>query len=130
LSDEPEVDVRGHITIPLEGEEFVLRPSFDAIKAIESITQKDHAQLAHEAVQQRLSYTDMGIVCAEMMKAHGKANPTDPMKSSYLGAKPEKLEKLIYETGKTRIMVRLAVVLVAALSGGYTREGEPTAAGN
>lgn len=125
-----EVDVRGHISVPLDGEQFVLRPSFEAIKAIEEITGKDHSQLAHEAVQQRLSYTDMGIICAEMMKAHGKANPDDPMKSSYIGAKPEKIEKLIYETGKTKVAVRLAVVLVASLSGGYTREGELTAAGN
>lgn len=125
-----DVDVRGQITIPLEGQEYTLRPSYEAIKRIEELTGKDHAQLAHEAVQQRLSYTDMGIICAELMRAHGKACPDDPLRSSHVGAKPETVEKLIYETGKTRIAVRLAVVLVASLSGGYTREGELTAAGN
>jgi hypothetical protein len=128
LADEtPEVDLRGEISIPLEGREYGLRPSFDAIKRIERLTGKNHEHLAQQAIQQNLTYEDMGIICAEMMREYGKANPDDPLKSSYLGAKAEKLEKMIFEEGKPKIGVRLAVVLTAALSGGYTASGEAKA---
>lgn len=130
MADEtPEVDTRGHISIPLDGAEYILRPSFEAIKRIEEVTRKNHEELANLAVQQRLSYSDLALICVEMMKAHAKANPDDPLKSSYLGAKPEKLERLIFEAGKPKIGVRVAVVLTAALSGGYTAEGEVVTAG-
>ena len=124
MTDTPEVDTRGHISIPLEGAEYVLRPSFEAIKRIEELTRKNHEELANLAVQQRLSYSELAVICVEMMKAHAKACPDDPLKSSYLGAKPEKLERMIYEAGKPKIGVRVAVVLTAALSGGYTASGE------
>lgn len=125
MADEtPEVDPRGEISIPLEGREFILRPSFDAVKRIERLTGKNHEHLAQQAIQQNLTYEDMGIICAEMMKEYGNANPNDPQVTSYKGAKAEKLEKLIFEAGKPKIGVRLAVILTAALSGGYTSEGE------
>lgn len=127
MAETPEVDVRGQITIPLDGQEYVLRPSHEAICEIERLTGKNHEHLAQDAIQQNLTYREMGIVCCEMMKAHGKANPNDPLRSSYAGAKPEKLEKLIFEAGKPKIGVRLAVVLTAALSGGYTASGEARA---
>ena len=123
-SEELHVDVQGHITVPLDGTEFVLRPSFKALQNIERLTGKDHAELTHMAVQQRMHYDDMAIIISEMMKAYGEANPGDPLVTSYLHAKPESLAPLIFEVGKTRICIRLAVILVAALSGGYTPEGE------
>jgi hypothetical protein len=124
VSDEVHVDVQGHIAVPLDGTEFVLRPSFKALQAIERLTGKDHAELTHLAVQQRMSYDDMSIIIAEMMKAHGEANPNDPLKTTYLNTKPEKLGPLIMSEGKTKICIRLAILLVASLSGGYTPEGE------
>lgn len=127
MADDPEVDTRGHITVPLDGVEFTLRPSFEAISQIERLTGKSHERLAHDSIQQNLSYGELALICCEMMKAHAKANPKDPMRSSYSGAKPEKLEKLIYAAGKVRINVRVTVVLTAALSGGYTAEGEVVA---
>jgi hypothetical protein len=122
-SEEVHVDVQGQITVPLDAE-YVLRPSFKALQNIERLSGKDHAQLAHDAIQQRMSYDDMAIVICEMMKAHGEANPSDPLKTTYLHAKPESLAPHIFAAGKTKICIRLAILLVASLSGGYTPEGE------
>jgi hypothetical protein len=119
-----ELDLRGQVTLPLEGQDYVLRPSYEAISAIEKALGKSHEELAHAAVRYQLSYSDLAIICTEMMRAYGKAKPDDPLVTTYRGVKPERLEVLIYETGKAKVTTRIAVVLAGALSGGYTASGE------
>jgi hypothetical protein len=123
-----ELDVRGQITVPLEGQDFVLRPSFEAIVEIEKALGKSHEQLAHEAVRFQLTYLELGVICVHMMQAHAKACPDDPLVTSYRGAKPERLQSMIYEAGKAKVTTRVAVLLAGALSGGYTAKGEVKAA--
>jgi len=120
-------DTRGQITLPVDGTEYVLRPSYEAIMAIERITRRSLYELAGEATQGRMSCEVMAIVCAEMMRAFGKANPEDPLASSYRGAKPEALGPMIYEAGGPKVCARLAVVLIGALTGGYDSSGEAKA---
>lgn len=123
-----EVDTRGQVTAPLGGVEYVLRPSYEAIMAAERETGLSLFDLAGQASNGRMSLEHMGIVTAAMMRAYGKANPEDPLKTSYIGAKAEKVAELIYEAGGPRIMGRLTVLLVGALTGGYTASGEAKAA--
>jgi hypothetical protein len=119
-----EIDTRGQITIPVDGQEYVLRPTFEANCAIERQTRRSLFELAGDASSGRMSLEVMGICCAEWMRAYGKANPDDPLGSSYRGAKAESLAKLIYEAGGPRICARITVVLMGALTGGYTASGE------
>jgi hypothetical protein len=123
------LDERGQLSIYLDAE-YVLRPSVEAIIAIERQTaplvQFDLATLAANC---RMSLEHMAICVAEFMRAHGKANPDDPLKTTYLGAKPETLAGLIMEAGAPRICGALAVILAGSLNGGYTAAGEAKAAG-
>lgn len=121
------LDARGQLTITLDAD-YVLRPSQEAIMEVEQQTGLSLFDLAVLASNSRLSQQQMGIVTAAMMRAHGKANPDDPLKSTYAAAKPETLAGLIYEAGTTRIMGGLAVLLAGAINGGYTASGEAKAA--
>jgi len=123
----PEVDVRGQISLPLDGQEYVLRPSMEAIMAIEARL-RPLLPLTQEAVAGSLTLHDLGIITAEFMRAFGKANPNDPLKTTYLHSKPETLARLIYEAGQPKVCIRVATVLMGALSGGYEASGEIKAA--
>lgn len=122
------IDERGQISILLDAD-YVLRPSVEAIMEAERETALSLFDLASLAANARMRLEQMGILVAAFMRAHGKANPDDPLKSTYLGAKPETLAGLVMEAGAPRIMSALAVLLAGALNGGYTASGEPRAAG-
>ena len=118
----PAVDFRGRITIPLDGADYLLRPSYDAVIAIEQELGRSTLQLAQQAVSGTLTTTDMAVICCELMKAQGKADPTAG--PSYLGAKVERIGQLIMEASAPKIMARLAVLLMGVVTGGYTAQGE------
>ena len=118
-----ELDTRGQLTVPLDAD-YTLRPSYDAIEEAEIETGKSLYDLATLASTGRMMVRDMATVTAAMMRAHGRAQPEDPLKSSYLGAKAENVAPLIYEAGPPRIQIRLAILLAGALTGGYTSSGE------
>lgn len=123
------LDDRGQLSVTLDAE-YLLRPSQEAIMEAEIQSGLPLFDLATLAANSRLTLGQMGIVVAAFMRAHGKANPDDPLKSSYLGAKAETLTALIYEAGVPRIMGALAVLLAGAISGGYTASGEAKTSGN
>lgn len=119
------VDVRGQIAIELEGVVYQLRPSREAILAIETQTGNSLYQLAGLAIAGGMQTETMGLIVAELMRAHGKANPQDPLNSTYIGAKPERIAELIHEEGVPYVVPPIVAVLMGALTGGYTASGEP-----
>jgi hypothetical protein len=122
------LDERGQLSIRLD-DEYKLRPSVEAILEAETETGLSLFDLASLAANSRMRLDQMGVVVACFMKAHGKANPEDPLKTTYLGANAESLAGLIMEAGVPRIMGALTIILAASLNGGYTQTGEPKAAG-
>jgi len=120
------LDTRGQLTITLDAD-YVLRPSQEAIMEAEQQTGLSLFDLAGLAANSRMTLQQMGIVTAAMMRAHGKANPNDPMISTYRAAKAETLSGMIYEAGTPRIMGGLTVLLAGAINGGYTASGEAKA---
>jgi hypothetical protein len=120
--DEPQVDTRGQITVPLGDADYLLRPSREALSAIEKKLGRSLLVIAGQAVNGSLSVEDMAIICVEMMKAQGKADPKSG--PSYSGAKVEKIADLIFEQGTPSITARLVVLLMGAVTGGYTASGE------
>lgn len=118
----PVLDARGRMLAPLGGAEYVLRPSFEALEAIERQLGRSLHQLAFQGLQGGLSLTDLAVIVAECMRAHGRAEPDAG--PSYREAKAEKLARLIMEAGQTHITARIAVLLTEAITGGFTAEGE------
>jgi hypothetical protein len=118
------LDTQGQLSVELGGTAYVLRPSQEAISACERETGLSLFDLATLAANSRMRLDQIGTVVAELMRAYGKAHPEDPNKTSYLGAKSEKVADLAYEAGAPRIMAALTVILAGAINGGYTASGE------
>lgn len=122
------LDERGQLSIRLDAD-YMLRPSVEAIMEAERETRLALFDLATLAANARLTIEHMAITIAAFMRAQGRANPDDPLKTSYLGAKAETLAGMIMEAGVPRIQGALAVLLAGAINGGYTASGEAKTAG-
>ena len=122
------LDERGQLSIFLDAE-YRLRPSVEAIMEAERESGLALFDLATLAANSRMTIEQTAICVAAFMRAHGKANPDDPLKTSYLGAKASTLAGMVMEAGCPRIMGALAVLLAGAINGGYTASGEAKAAG-
>lgn len=122
-AEEPEVDTRGEITLPLDGVDYHLRPSRKAISAIEKKLRPLPALVA-EGSRGDLSLVDMSIIAAELMHAWAEANPSGERALGHREAKPERLADLIFEAGAPGIFTRLLLVLMGAMNGAYTAAGE------
>lgn len=124
-AEDPKLDTFGQLALPLDGQEFTLRPSFEAITKIEALLGRSLYELAGAATRGSLTLEEMGSIAAEMMRAHGKTlAENDPEGPNYNGAKPEKLAAMIYDEGAPKTCARLMVVLLGALNGGYDATGE------
>lgn len=123
------VNASGEITITLDAD-YVLRPSYAAISAIEEATGESIIALANRAANGVLKLKDSAIIATEMLKAWGReageGSSPDQRAASKFGA--EGVAKLIYEQGLPGINARLAIVLIAAATGGYTAAGKAKAA--
>jgi hypothetical protein len=116
------VDSRGRMVAPLGGADYVLRPSYEALEAIEDKLGRSLVELASQAYRGSLTLKDLAIIVVELMKAHGRAEPDAG--PSYREAKAEKIGRLILEEGQPSITARVAVLLTGAITGGYTATGE------
>lgn len=120
--DGTRVDVQGQMLVPLGGAEYLLRPAYTAIRAIETKLRRTVLVLSGEAMHGELSTDDLAVIVSEMMLAEGRHNKDAG--AAYKGAKAERIAELIYEEGAPRILARVAIVLLGAATGGYTAKGE------
>lgn len=118
-------NARGEVALPLDGQDYHLRPSYEAIDAIERQTGRTLYELADSARHQGLTLKECGIVGSEMMKAYARTHATseEPL-LGYAGAKPDRVAELVFEAGPALIQPRLALVLLAAVTGGVDASGE------
>lgn len=121
---------RGEISLELEaGVEYVLRPTFTAIQAMETQTGKSLFELAAAADGQALSNKQASIIVLECIKAWAAtANGTSPPHQAAASqAKLEKIGKLIYEMrgGLVLCQAVLRTLLIGAGTGNYTSDGLP-----
>lgn len=119
------VNTRGEMTVPLDGQRYVLRPTEQAIATIEEKLGRSQMELWSAALRGALSNREMAVICVEMMRAYGEANPGDPLVADYRGANIERVAKLVFEAGAPSIAARLAVLFAGTVNGGYTAAGEP-----
>lgn len=115
-------EVRGEVGLELGGTEYVLRPSYEAVQAIERKAGRGLLALARTAGEGELTLTETAVVVAECIRAHGKA-----IGDSMLSAtNPERIAELVLESedGIAGVMGRLAVLLGLVATGGYDKAGE------
>ncbi|SNS53178.1 hypothetical protein SAMN06295912_108117 [Sphingomonas laterariae] len=112
-------EARGEVDIVLGKKRRVLRPSYEAIIAIEKLTGHSLRDLTVMANAVRMPLETMSIVVAELIRAGAAADD--------VGARHGQADgwgKLIYRVGIPSVSARLLIVLTAALTGGATAEGE------
>lgn len=125
-----DANTRGEVAIELEGERFVMRPSYEAIEAIEGQTGKSMLALARAAETGDLLKSDAAIVVTECIRAWGKqqraAGASDAVVNGAVGANAGKIGRLIYTSanGYYGANQLVYIVMLGALTGGVTEAGE------
>ena len=130
-------EVRGEIDLDLDGQRYVLRPSYQAIVACEKKTGMPLIQLGALAEQGLLPLEAQAIVTTELIRAWGRSLVLDEYASagdrmiatSARGSSVEAIGELLYGVGAMAVQPRLGIVLGLAASGGCLPSGEvkPTA---
>lgn len=115
-------EVRGEVSLSLEGVEYVLRPSYEAIMEVEDQTGKGILDLARDAQSGDLTLRQVSQVAAAFIRAGGRAKQDNA--AAHVSAK--RVGELIYEAenGAVYVMGILRAVLLAAATGGYNGQGE------
>lgn len=113
---------RGEVVLVLDGGDYVLRPSFEAIAAFEESTGKGLLQLARDAVDGGLRLHEMAEIVCECIRAWGRATGT----KSAAGVNARRIGELLVEAdgGMMAVQRVIAGVLAMASTGGYTALGE------
>ena len=127
---------RGEVDLQLDGQRFVLRPSYAAIVACEAKTAKSLVELATLAEQGFLSQAMQAIVTTELVRAWGRELTVDEYTSAAdralataaRGAGVEAMGELLFTAGSLAVQMRLAIVLGRAVTGGCLPTGEFKAA--
>lgn len=122
-----DTNTRGEVTIDLDAT-YVMRPSYEAIEAIETNTGRGIVALVNLAAQGEMTLKQAAIVVTECIRAWGAqqmlAGHDTPEARSAQHAKPDRVAKLIHDNGLVRATERCAIVLMAAATGGVTNAGE------
>lgn len=113
---------RGEVSLMLEGEEYVMRPSHEAIEQVEEETGRTILQLAQAASEYGLSLKHASIAACRFIQAWGRKVEN----RGASGANPKRIGEMILESdgGLMVALLALTQVLIAAATGGYTASGE------
>lgn len=114
---------RGEDEIVLAGVPYLLRPSHAAIVAAETKTQHSLLELVKLANAHALTFTHIGTIAAEFIRAGAK--PDDKMTAA---VSAERIAELVHEEGVVTVVAHLAKLLVEVARGGRTASGEAKAA--
>lgn len=118
--------LRGEVSISLEGVEYGMRPTFEAVTEIEEQTGLSTMQLSNDSGRGRLSLNLQAIVITACIKAWGaEQNPPRTDTPHFLA---ENVARLIHAEGILKAQPRVDLLLTQALTGGYI-PGEALAAG-
>lgn len=110
---------RGEIEVDLEGVAHVLRPTYEALAAIESGTGKGLIALGIAAEAGELSLRDAALIVTECVKAHGKATGD----RTTAGYNVRRVGECIMATGLLLVIKRIEILLMLAVTGGYDASG-------
>lgn len=113
-------ETRGEVALTLDGAEFVLRPSYEAIVEFEAATGRSLIDLAQAAGAGSLSLSDAAAIVTACVKAWGRATGN----KSAAGVNAKRVAELLIEEGLLLVMKRLEIVLFLAATGGVTASGE------
>ncbi len=117
----PAVEDRGELTLSLAGAEMGLRPSYEAIDAIERALGRGLVDVARAALNGTLTLGETAQVAAEAIRAWGR----DADSKDAAGASATRIGKLILDSddGFHGNLKTLSAMLSLAVTGGYDSSG-------
>ena len=116
---------RGECVVELEGAEYVLRPDFEAVAAIDDQC-GSIIELAKRALStQALSFREVSIVIAEGIKAQGRKTDNIGLK----GTKLDRVQKMVFDAGMVAVLPAVVSFLAAAVTGGMKPDAGEAEAG-
>ncbi|KQO51409.1 hypothetical protein [Sphingomonas sp. Leaf257] len=129
--------VRGEVDLVLDGQSFVLRPSYTAIVAMEKKTGLALLQLTQLAEQGVLTQEAQAIVVTELVRGWGREQVLDEYSSAsersrvtaHKGVNVDTIAELLFPVGVMAVQPRIAIVLGLAATGGCLPSGEAKATG-
>lgn len=121
-ANRPAAEERGELSLALDGQTMVLRPTFEAIQSIEATLGRGLVDLSRDALAGRLSLADTAQVAAECIRAFGR----DTDDKNLAGANAPKIARLIYDSegGLYGAQKTVSALLSLAVTGGYNSAGE------
>ena len=114
---------RGELELELAGVPYRLRPSHQAIRAIERKTGFSLLELVRLGNAHALSLDHVGVVSAELIRAGAGADD-----AATRAVHEDRIGELAYEEGVVKVTARVTLCLVEAANGGRTASGEAKAA--
>ncbi len=121
MSANPE---RGEVDILLDGKAYPMRPTFQAVQAVERETGHSLVALVRKAAAKDLSIETMAVIVTETVRAAGQ-DRGDPMLRN---VSTERIAQLLYEGGVMNAQPAVFEILLNALNGGRPPQKKDTAA--
>jgi hypothetical protein len=123
-------DLRGEVAITLEGVDYVMRPSYEAIVAVERQTECSLSLIRISAMAETLALENAAIVVTEFVRAQGRAmvERGDQAGAPLTEFNKRRIGEALLETGLKSCFDPIAIVIGRAITGGYTASGEAKAA--
>ncbi len=117
----PAVEDRGELTLSLAGVEMGLRPSYEAIDAMEKALGRGLVDIARAALGGTLTLGETAQVATEAIRAWGR----DADSKDAAGATPVRIGRLILDSdeGFHGNLKLVAAMLSLAVTGGYDSSG-------
>src|SRR3546814_10273886 len=114
-TDRPHVEERGELALMLDGQDMVLRPSYEAIDAFEKATGKGLLMLARDSLNGALTLAETAQIACECIRAWGRAN--DDRGSA--GANTQRIAELIMESdgGLRTALSTISAMMALAVNG-------------
>ncbi|WP_242149618.1 GTA-gp10 family protein [Sphingomonas sp. BAUL-RG-20F-R05-02] len=118
----PVVGDRGELALLLDGAQLGLRPTFEAIDAIEASTGQGLIDLARMALAGKMSLSVTSQIAAECIRAWGRETGD----KGAAGANARRIANLILDSegGFHAALQTVAAMLSLATTGGYNSSGE------
>lgn len=110
-------EVMGEDELRLGKRTYVLRPSYDAVKAIETRTGATLLQLYNDGNRGAIPLERLGVIAAELINAH-----PEQLKGGRVDA--DRIAQLIYRQGLPGVTARLTLLMLDAATGGRDLSGE------
>ncbi|UAK23671.1 GTA-gp10 family protein [Sphingomonas nostoxanthinifaciens] len=115
--------VKGEFAIALDGADHIMRPSYEAIVAIETETGKSVIALANDATNAALTVREMATIAGECVREYGRQESD----ASHQNVNDAAVQRCIVEMGPLHALSPIQDMLIKAATGGITATGKPKA---